>query len=494
MAKKAKTSTAAPQQSSHPPLTAGDFHEVSQGGFNPAIRTSQAMLWFRDALVVGTGRRPLGFLGRYPGQVRKGDLRSGNRFVGRAEDHELEGAQVWRFDPSTSHWTHVYDSPLTEGRDGQQRARDRSVRAACIFQGRSDDEPALYLGVGSLEGQLVILRSKDGHHFEECAEHGLGLPEDADVPSVRCLAGLNGRLFTSPTGKNYDRGMLDDNMTDFPIVFASDDPFLGKWQPVSEPGFGDLNNLSVNELVAFNGALYAGTLNPLRGYQVWKTVARGKPPYRWQKLIDRGAWRGPASSIPASMFVYRNALYVGSGIQRQGRRGHDRYGPFPGELIRIHPDDSWDLVVGDPRPTPAGLKQPVSGLTAGFGDLFTHAFWRMAEYDGHLYLGTSDWRFLPTYLRNRDDLSPARLEYLQSETEAYVKGSFSFWCSPDGQDWSAVTRRGFNGNPNNYGIRELAASPHGLFVAPTATQPRSGGGGLEIWWGRSANQPTPGGA
>ena len=471
-----------------PALAREQFREISPADLNAAARTSQSMLWFRDALILGTGRQPLGFLGRYTGQMRQSpDAAAGQRrrYIGQADRHETQGAQIWRFDPTTEQWSHVYDSPIVTGGDGRQRARDRSIRAAGIFQGPGDIEPALYLGVGSLEGRVVMLRSQDGIHFDECRETGLGLPEDADVPSVRCLCSLGARLYTSPTGKNYGRGMLDDNMTDFPMVFATDDPMQGHWTPVSAPGFGDPENLSVNELAAFNGALYAATLNPTSGFQVWKARPEGSAPLQWTKIIDRGAWRGPASSIPASMFRYRDALYVGTGIQRQGRNGRDRYGPFPGELIRIYQDDSWDLVVGDPRPTPHGLKRPVSGLTAGFGDLFTHAFWRMAEFAGHLYLGTSEWRFLPTYLRNRGDLSEARLEYLRSETDAYVPGHFSLWRSPDGDSWSPVTRTGFGGNPNNYGIRELAASAHGLFVAPTATQSRDSGGGLEIWWGQT---------
>jgi hypothetical protein len=42
------------------------------------------------------------------------------------------------------------------------------------------------------------------------------------------------------------------------------------------------------------------------------------------------------------------------------------------EIIRINPDDTWDLVVGPPRAMPllnGGVewKYPLSGLNAGFG-------------------------------------------------------------------------------------------------------------------------------
>jgi hypothetical protein len=404
---------------------------------------------------------------------------------GRDED----GAQVLRFDPRNVTWKLLHDSPLVQGLDERMRARDRSVRAMLVHQTKSDREPALYLGVGSLERQVVFLRSIDGETFEECEEHGLGLG-DADIPSVRAMCGLRRRIYTSPTGKNYDRGLLDDNMTDYPIVFETDDPLRGHWRPVSEPGFGDKNNVSVNELVVFNSHVYAATHNPRRGYQVWKTNTRGQPPYRWKKILEDGAYRGPASSVPSSMFVSHDALYIGGALQRQGRnspdwsgRPHDRYGPFAAELIRVYPDDTWDLIAGTPRLTPHGLKRPLSSMACGFDDLFTQVFWCMAEYDGWLYVGTAGWRWMPTYLRNRPDLSESRLRYLKEKTDNHIGGEFAIWRTRDGINWVPVTTTGFGGNPNDMGVREMIGTPYGLFVAPACKYGARQEGGLEIWWG-----------
>jgi len=464
-------------------LNLDDFRLIEVGEFNESTRTSQAINWYKDNLIVGTGRAPLGFMGRYTARQRGSDGRFGSLRPdtgGREED----GAQVWLFNPQSNTWRLVYNSPLVEGRDGNTRARDRSIRASVVYQTSSDPEPTLYLGVGSLERQVVFLRSSDGEHFEECAEHGFGLG-DVDVPSVRSIEGLNGRLYSTPTGKNYGRGMFDDNLTDYPIVFETDNPLHGHWRPVNEPGFGDPNNLSINELKVMEDCLYAATINTRRGFQIWKTRPEGEPPYRWTKILEDGAYRGPVSSFPSVMFVFRGALYVGGTLQRQGRGGRDRYGPFPAELIRIYPDDSWDLVAGSPRFTPHGLKRPTSGMLGGLDDRFTHVFWRMSLYQDWLYLGTAGWKWMPTYLKDRTDLSEAQLQYLQEQTNARVDGEFSLWRTRDGDHWQAVTRTGFpGGNPNNYGIRELLATPQGLFVVPTCKFGARQGGGLEIWWGQ----------
>ncbi|MGH8058348.1 MAG: hypothetical protein ACREOH_14115, partial [Candidatus Entotheonellia bacterium] len=315
------------------------------------------MAWYKGSLFVGTGRGPLRPLGlsEHALQARPWLSRFHAKLQGQRDRDDEAGSQIWRFDPRTEQWTQLYLTPWVVGADGRQNPRDRGVRARAVFRGMSDPEPALYFGVGSLEGQVIILRSIDGVTFAEAEEEGLGLGS-ADVPSIRTLCELHGRLYTSPTGKNQGLQVWDDNISDFPMVFETADPYKGHWTMVSEAGFGDPNNLSVNEMAAFNGCLYAGTLNPNRGFQVWKTNARGEPPYAWRQIIEDGAYRGPASAGAVSMYVFGETMYVGSGLQRLGRGHPDTYGPFPGELIRIYPDDTWDLVVGTQRFTPQGFK------------------------------------------------------------------------------------------------------------------------------------------
>ena len=152
-------------------------------------------------------------------------------------------------------------------------------------------------------------------------------------------------------------------------------------------------------------------------------------------------------------------------------------------MIRVYDHDSWELVSGKPRFSPDGLKRPITGRSGGLGDRYTHVFWRFAEYRGWLYLGTAGWRWMPTYLRDRSDLSERQLRRLRADTEAAKPGEFALWRTKDGVQWEYVTSEGFPGsNPLNYGVRELIATPHGLFVAPTSIAGASRGGGIELWW------------
>lgn len=446
---------------SRPGLAAADFTRLPPPPFNPAIRISQAVAWFGGRLYVGGGRGPL----------REGLLRE-------AEDARL-GAEIACWDPAEAAWRRVHESPP----DAAGTARDRSVRAFAAFRAEGDAAPALYAAVGSMTGQVVLLRSADGMRFEECGPPGLGQGE-SDIAALRSLCVLEGRLFTSPVGKNRGRGWADDNVADLPAVLATADPARG-WQRVSDPGFGDPENESLNELAVFDGRLYAATLNRRAGFQLWKSAPGGDGP--WSLVLERGAFRGPASPVPAAMQVFDGALYIGTGVQRQPGEGTDRFGPVAPELIRVWPDDRWELVAGESRPTPQGLRQPVSGRGPGFGDPFVQTFWRMAVHEGRLYVGGSDWRFWPTYLprgrRARDDISAVMQDWLRAETEAW-RGDYGLWSSADGRDWQTVTASGLGGTPAHYGIRELLSTPEGLIAVPAASRGEAAGGGVEVWCGR----------
>jgi hypothetical protein len=437
------------------------------------------MVWFDGNLYVGTGGRsqyPLGLsreafgrLGPIAQVLKDWDETAGKQSV---------GARVWRYDPAVRSWEAVYTSPQMKNEFGRGQPADRNFRAATV-----DGSPrALLLAATAMDGQVKLLRSVDGREFATFDHGGLGLPPGADIPSLRSLCRLGDYLYTSPVGKIHGRGMLDDNISDAPVVLRSRDPKLGKWEVVSEPGLGDSDNLSLNELTVFDGCLYAGTLNIRRGYQLWRGEpgARG---LRWRRILTNGAYRGPECSIAASMYVFRNHLFVGAGLQRQGRGGIDRAGPVPGELIRVSAEGDWEIVTGQPRLTPDGLKLPISDLDACFGDPFNRGIWCMAEHNAWLYAGCGDWRAFRTLVPNEDvGLSARYVDMLRREVQAYT-GGYALWRSDDGKNWQAVTTRGFGNPAPSYGIRTLVSSPHGLFVGTAATR-----GGFEVWQGAPAGE------
>jgi hypothetical protein len=389
-------------------------------------------------------------------------------------------AQIWRYDPQIATWQQIFVFPLVSLPNDTKALREAGYRRTVVFQGASDLAPALYASTISPLGSL-ILRSQDGEHFVPVSQPGLGNPNT--TWSFRALVPFNGRLYAAPAGRIRGE-RIERNTAEAAIVFENADPVAAPWRPVNEIGFGDSTNRAIFEMSSLNGFLYAGTFNPYKGFQIWKTRAQGYP-YRWKKVIADGAFWGNANEAAVSMCVFGDALYVGTGKQRLRSAA---------ELIRIDPDDRWELVVGEPRRTFEGLKLPLSGLGPGFDHGYNGAIWEMTEHDSWLYAGTESKISILAFLR--PFLTAARAhrwnEVIDDLLEA--EGGFDLWRSRDGTIWDVVTNVGF-GNPNNFGIESMASTPAGLFIGTMAVPHVITGrgvpgmtagfqGGCEIWLGR----------
>jgi hypothetical protein len=122
-------------------------------------------------------------------------------------------------------------------------------------------------------------------------------------------------------------------------------------------------------------------------------------------------------------------------------------GPDSGELWRIYPDGRWDLISGQMRFSPQGLKVPLSLLGPGLGDFYNSMVRSLAVHDGVLYLGTYQWE---------------ACRCLQIESSNVV-GGYQLWATMDGEQWTRVLDDG-NGNPTDFGVAAMLSTPHGLFV------------------------------
>ncbi len=489
----AQRSAARDERVSPDGLRASDFTRIAGQGFgDPQNSYAHSMIEFQDHLYVGTSRHLLALLKLFPPADAAAMQPWPVKVPDSVEQLDL-CAQIWRYDYDAARWEKLHTSPVINGRNSKPVPRDLGYRGMAVFQGRSDPSSALYVSALSSSGRGTgarILRSIDGAQFEPVSQPGLGNP---NVSTFRSLVAFDDHLFAAPAGEGTTW-----NTTRAPIILRSADPVNDDWQLACTPGFGDPTNAGIFELEVFNHHLYAATFNHALGYQIWKTPATGSEPCRWTKVIDRGAYRGNLSEMAMSLCVFDNALYVGSGLQNGGYDRTYRIGPAAGEVIRIFPDDSWELVIGTQRDTPYGLKVPIGGLGPGFNNFFNGYIWRMAVHRGWLYVGTFDWSvFLPYAQRHR------MLAWLQKHVHEFgveniVKhqGGFDLWKTRDGVQWSLVTQTGF-GNPYNYGVRTMVSSSSGLFVGtanpfgPEVPARLANGwtyvpnpnGGAEVWLG-----------
>jgi hypothetical protein len=459
------------------------FERVATDGFGDRHNSfAWSLGWFRGHVYVGTGRSFLCVT------FATADRQTGtNLFRPAGPDLECAptiedlplAAEIWRYSPASGVWQRVFKSPEDipivwddAGNPVKFAARDMAFRGMTVFT-ESDGTEALYVAGVSTS----VLFDKNG----------AWATDPGSYPPPRLLRSTDGITFapvpqtpgtflgdigTKRDGVVQVRGFRSLHVHEGQLwVSASDFRGVGFVLASANPSQGDnafyqaspsADQLPIWTLETFNGWLYATTgdrTNP-NGYGVWKTRGLGPGPHVWQPVVVQGGFQTPDFRSPdaLSISVFKGKLYVGT----------DR----PTELIRINPDDTWELVVGPPRVTPTGLKRPISGLLTGFGNLFNGHFWRMTPHGDSLYLGTWDWSVGLRIIPNLEVM-------LRHEFGA------DFYRTRDGRFWQPITKSGF-GDPFNYGIRTLQSTPAGLFVG--TANPFYG---LQVW--RTADGATPGG-
>ena len=441
-------------------LSEDDFWLTNESGFGDGLNNyAHSMAWFEDRLYVGTTRgtfammksvKPLPNLVPWPVECPD-DVYDVDR-----------RAEIWRYDPPLDQWVRIYQAAWVPGRNNREVPRYVGFRGMTVFQGKGDSKPCLYVSTWApaIAEPPDILRCENGSDFESVPRP----PWDTSVRSFRSLQVFKGRVHTSPTGSRSAAGQAQEVVGSEATIYCTDDIRSAQWTAAGPEGFGQRGNVTVFEMAEFNDHLYAATVN-LTGMQIWKTDGEGGPPYQWRKVIDRGAWRGPLNEVGVSMHEFRGALYIGTGIANGGYHRTFNIGPASCELIRLWPDDSWDLCMGSSRLTPDGAKVPLSGYSPGFDNLFNGYLWRLMAHDGHLYAGTLCWASMLPYLPingwPEEVLVMVRRWGKEELNRRY--GGFNLWRSPDGIRWDCVTRSGF-GNKYNWGVRNMASTPHGLFV------------------------------
>ncbi|HLG74018.1 MAG TPA: hypothetical protein VK009_26665, partial [Chloroflexota bacterium] len=322
---------------------------------------------------------------------------------------------------------------------GKYVSRDTTFRGMTVYTA-PDGTQNLY-AAGLTDGEYIpglpgprIIRSTDGSNF---APVNLVLPAAVQtrkglqpILGFRSLVVFNGRLFMTATPTSVGDGV---------VMEATPGDASGGTLILKQVGPADLD---VFEMEVFNGYLYVGAGDEQYGYSVWKTQATGVGPYLFTPVVTNGAGRGAQQTSVVSMATFKNQLYVGTaGVNPTVGGGS--------EIIRINPDNSWQLLVGNARQTPQGFMTPLSGMSDGFNNPFNVHVWRMTEFNGQLYAGTNDdsWTFRGSSL------------------DATLRPQFGFdlFATPDGVTWNMITQDGF-GHPYDFGLRVMSATPSGLFL------------------------------
>jgi hypothetical protein len=373
-------------------------------------------------------------------------------------------AEIWSFDPTSGAWTRVFQSPLTITAPNTtpplMLPPDIGFRGMLVYE-EADGTEALYVGgcsslaihPGVPGGRL--LRSLDGLNFAP-------VPQDPGT----FMGNLNNVCFRGMQTYNGQFIALAVDWKGQGTVIQSPTPWLGDntFQQITSP------LTPAYEIGIFNNQLYVTFVNRDTGFSVARTTPTGPLPYTYTTVLPNGGYKQTPDPIALSMQVYDGYLYVGGDGVRQGVPLSDQ----GAELFRIHTDDTWDLVSGQARSTPAGQKNPISGLDVGFSWFLNQHMWRMAVHDGRLYVGTFDESVLLRYQKGASAYQP--------------EFGFDLWWTQDGNYFSQVDQQGF-GDGYNMGVRSLLSTPYGLFLG--SANPFYG---LEVFRGANTTPDVLGGS
>jgi hypothetical protein len=421
-----------------------------------------AMQWFKGRLYVGTGRSVMcveaatsqfyfQFSSFYQTTPAPHVHCPANKY-----DMDLR-AEIWEYTPATGRWRNAYRAPAdipNPRAPGKFLARDTAYRGMQVMHDRHGRQALFISGVTANEYVPEIarrhpprlLRTYDGQHFSTISVP-LIVRRSGDFPDRRPI-GYRGL----EVWRNRLYVVASTALTGDGAVFEVRDPF-GR-----EPEFSQVTPTSMHvfELQTFDGDLYVGTGSFNDGYGVYKARHPGPTPYRFEPVVTHGAGMGGRMVSVVSMHPFRGRLYVGAVSWYSAAL---RELPAS-ELIRIDRHGRWGVVAGDPRPGPDGQRRvPISGLLAGFANIFNSHIWRMADWDGTLYAGTLDWSWL---LQDSDTWAGQWSWLVNSMLSGEV--GFDLWASCDGVGWFPVTRTAFNEDPYDFGVRSLVTGPRGFFI------------------------------
>lgn len=488
------------------PLYLENFAPAAPQGFGDPDNTfPRAIQWWNGRLYVGVQRAygctQAAILAKYtPKQYPPADPTL--TCAPDPRDLPLRG-EIWRWTPDPANpaapgtWDRVYLSPndvLIPGTAPEKfTSREMGFRDMALLT-EADGTQAMYVAGTTARGFIdglpppTILRSTDGEHFAPVPQDpGTFLGSLDEITDITCpptvpdckitvssfnrMTTFNGKLYVV-AGGDFGHGVL----------LEAANPACGndEFRRVSPPG------MTLTYMAEFNHALYvAEGAQAVAGnppYRILKTSATGTPPYAFTLVLSGArlpSWQASKSSQSvANMHVSRagnlpltahDALWIGTNQ--------------PAELVRINPNDTWDLFIGQPRQDDQGKwVYPNTGMGDGFDWHFNIHVHRMEDQNGFLYAATND---LSNIHPTRD--LPGFRELAGSRFGMDVYRTYEGWY------YYPVTINGFEekdpGGDNNwfnFTGRVMASTPFGLFLG-TGNEQHGG----QIWRGRGGGPIVP---
>ncbi|MFK8183941.1 MAG: hypothetical protein AB8B99_11250 [Phormidesmis sp.] len=343
-------------------------------------------------------------------------------------------AQIYRYSGEGQHWQLVIQQSLTPASAKSSAKSNSTLNLQCQLSAVSDANQTWLLAhfCGFEEQLLWATKEPDqwqkwpspvGHRA--LIQSGLFYQGDLYLRAVDTTTGQMS-LFVSKQA-----------------LFESDRQSSEVWQSIALPqevpseGVGDDEQPPL--ITAWSNqsdGLYAAIANSDSGFELWRLTQPSGP---WTQLHSGGLQRYSLNAQVAHMVPFQGNFYVATAqsiSQNPNQTPDQALPPAQFELIRLYNNGDWDLLAGQPRFTPIGLRVPLLCKGPGF-DSASGELDYLAMHNHQLYLG------------------------FQS-----LEG-FQLWHSPNGETW---TRRAVPELSQYHQLQpfETTSTPFGLVMACNA--------------------------
>jgi hypothetical protein len=214
----------------------------------------------------------------------------------------------------------------------------------------------------------------------------------------------------------------------------------------------------ITAMATVNGYVYAGVCDPLAGFDLYRLDAT-EPEAGFASVLTGGAHRFALNAAISAMEVRGDALLIGTAALASGVDPVGQWGP---ELLLIDADDSWDLVIGQPRFTPDGMRFPASNLLPGLGRLDNAAIRAIATgyIDGEAVTCIAVQDHAGPSAADRRLVGPEDLHSYSGEVRLYL--------SRDLEEWSPLE---VSMPAGSGAVTALAVSASGVLVGHESLSP-----------------------
>jgi hypothetical protein len=294
-------------------------------------------------------------------------------------------AKVYAIDAVNMEWQEAY-SEQWHGAAKALTDRQWRVDIAVGAPSEAGKTPAMLLNF-TAPGDNFQLLSRDGRAFKKLTAKPKGEREGLALASVFAH---QGRLYAIPDAGTATAAWQGSVLARM-IGHQKD---TGRWEAVSQDlllkagqGISRVGGFQRNDYLAVSDAQH--------GFQLWLRPRRKRA--KWHCVLEKGATRYANNPDLADVCEFNGDLYLATPPWCADQGNMHYVDNDSGELIRLYPDDSWDLIVGSARFTLSGLKVPLSDQPPGFGASQYRCISRLLNHDRQLWLvlqGAEGFRLL----------------------------------------------------------------------------------------------------